>query len=124
MNELDRCRKWIEDALEYSAGTHTFDDIQAEVIAGSMQLWPAPKGCLVTQILEFPRRRLLHVFLGGGNLEQLADMHKDVIVWAKAQGCDGATISGRAGWERAFKSIGWTPLNRTLLLDFDTWAAS
>jgi len=25
--EIKRCRKWIEAALEYSGGTHTFSDV-------------------------------------------------------------------------------------------------
>ena len=123
LSEFDRCRKWIEAALEYNGGCYLFEDIVAEVLANRMQLWPAPKGCLVTQILVFPRKTVLHVLLGGGELEQLAEMHNDVIMWAKAQGCAGATITGRPGWERAFKHIGWTPMHRTLELDFDAWAA-
>ena len=27
VNELERCRPWIEAALEYSGGTHSFEDI-------------------------------------------------------------------------------------------------
>ena len=124
MTVIDDCREWIEAALEYSGGFYEFEDIKSEIIAGNMQLWPAPHGCLVTQILDFPRKRVLHVFLGGGKLEQLAEMHSDVIAWAQAHGCDCATIAGRAGWERAFRDIGWTPIHRTLILDFGSWVAS
>lgn len=124
MDEFERCTPWIEAALEYNGGFYALSDIRAEVESGMMQLWPAPKGCLVTQILTFPRRKVLHILLGGGELEQLADMHKSVIMWATAQGCDCATITGRAGWERAFKHIGWTPSHKTLELDFKAWAKS
>jgi len=27
VNELERCRPWIEAALEYSGGTHEFEDV-------------------------------------------------------------------------------------------------
>ena len=94
-NHLGRCRPWIEAALAYNGGECAFEDVVAGIEAGKMQLWPAPKGCLVTEIVEFPQKKVISVFLGGGDLDQLADMHRDVIAWAKAQGCTGARIIGR-----------------------------
>ena len=120
MTEIDRCRPWIEAALEYSGGTHEFEDIVEGIQSGRMQFWPAPRGCLVTELVAFPKKKTINVFLGGGELEQLRDMHADVIAWAKTQGCSAATISGRAGWARAFKSMGWIPLHTTLMKEFDT----
>ena len=119
MNELERCRPWIEAALEHSGGTHTFEDIVDGLRTGHLQFWPAPKGCLITEIVIFPQKKTINVFLGGGELEQLSDMHEDVIKWAKSQGCTAATINGRAGWVRAFKHLGWTPLHTTLVKEFD-----
>jgi hypothetical protein len=43
MTEMERCRPWIEDALEYSGGTHVFDDVVSGVTSGRMQLWPAAR---------------------------------------------------------------------------------
>lgn len=106
-SQLLRCKPWIEAALAYNGGECAFEDVAAGIEAGKMQLWPAPKGCLVTEIVEFPQKRVISVFLGGGDLDQLADMHRDVITWAKAQGCTGARIIGRRGWVRAFKKYGW-----------------
>lgn len=114
-SELDRCKPWIEAALEYSGGTHIFEDIAQGVTEGRLQLWPAPDGCLVTEIITYPRRRVLNVFLGGGDLERLIDMHDTVAAWGKSQGCATATISGRPGWQRVYKSRGWTPLHTTLI---------
>lgn len=119
MSDFTRCIPWIEAALEYSGGTHTIEDIAHGVAAGRMQFWPAEHGCLVTEIVTFPKKRVLNVFLGGGEFEQLADMHGDVIAWAKTQGCTCATISGRKGWERAFKSRGWQYAFTTLTKEFD-----
>lgn len=110
-SELDRCRPWIEAALEYSGGTHLFEDIVAGVQSGHMQLWPAPDGCLVTEIIVFPRKKVLNVFLGGGDLDRLVDMHDALAAWGRAQDCDAATINGRTGWQRVYKSRGWTPMH-------------
>lgn len=106
-NELERCRKWIEEALEYAGGTHLFEDIVAGIIEGKFQLWPASKSCLVTEISQYPRKRVLNIFLGGGDLDEIKSMQPDVIAWAKAQGCEDLTMTGRLGWTKALKGIGW-----------------
>tara|TARA_B100000575_G_C23143794_1_gene666969 strand:- start:1635 stop:2006 length:372 start_codon:yes stop_codon:yes gene_type:complete len=110
VNELERCKPWIEAALEYSGGTHTFDDVKENIIKGIMQLWPSPRGCIVTEIVIYPRKRVLNVFLAGGELDQILDMDSDVKAWAKAQGCVEARMSGRVGWQKPLKSLGWKPL--------------
>jgi len=120
VNHLIRCKPWIEAALEHSGGTHEWQDIVDGIISGKMQLWPAEKGCLVTELVTYPRKLVLNVFLGGGDLEQLVDMHAAVEDWGKAQGCSGATIIGRAGWERVYKDRGWKRQHVVLAKEFDT----
>lgn len=117
--ELQRCRPWIEAALEYSGGTHSFSDVVQGLVEGRMQLWPAERGCIVTEIVQYPKKKVLHVFLGGGELDQILDMHEDVIRWAKAEGCVGLTMSGRLGWKRPLAKHGWRPILMTYEKDFD-----
>lgn len=105
--ELERCKSWIEAALSYSGGTHDFIDVAEGIYKGTMQLWPTPKGCIVTEIVVYPRKKILNVFLGGGELDQILDMHEDVITWAKAQGCNALSMSGRPGWKKSLESHGW-----------------
>ena len=118
LDELERCREWIEAALEYSGGTHNFDDIVEGLKSGVLQLWPTPRGCIVTEIVLYPRKRVLNVFLGGGELDQILDMHTDVVNWAKAQGCTSLTMSGRAGWKKPLAPHGWKPQHATYVKEF------
>ena len=111
VNELERCRPWIEAALEYSGGTHNFEDVAKGIVEGNMQLWPTPRGCIVTEIVVYPRKKVLNVFLGGGELDQLLDMHNAVTAWAKSYGCEALTITGRFGWKKPLKAHGWKPLH-------------
>jgi hypothetical protein len=113
-NELNRCRPWIEAALEYSGGTHLYQDIVESIVGGQMQFWPAPHGCAVTEIIVFPRKKVFHIFLAGGEKNQIVDMDDSAVVFAKAQGCSGMTIAGRKGWSRVLKSKGWTEAFTTL----------
>lgn len=107
MTELERCRPWIEAALAYSGATHTFADIVAGVTSGHMQLWSGPKGCAVTQIVVYPQKKTLHIFLAGGEMEQLLDMAESAEAWGRSQGCAAMTLSGRLGWQRALRGHGW-----------------
>lgn len=118
-SELERCRPWIEGALEYCGGTHDFEDVCEGIYSGIMQLWPAPKGCIVTEIVVYPKKKVVNVFLGGGDMEQILDMHKDVISWAKEQGCSAATITGRFGWKKPLAKRGWTTLHSSYVKEFE-----
>ena len=105
--ELLRCRGWLQGALDEGGKTHSFIDVAEAVISGNMQLWSAKKGCVVTEIIVYPNKKVLHVFLAGGKLEQITDMQDDVVKWAKAQGCKGMTLAGRKGWKKVFQDDGW-----------------
>lgn len=109
-SELNRCRQWIEDALEYAGGTHSFDDIAAGVLAKKFQLWPNHNSAVVTEIVVYPNTKNLHFFLAGGNLDELKMMRPHIEAWGKSIGCTRVTLAGRKGWERTFlKDEGYTP---------------
>ena len=107
ISELDRCRPWIEDALEYCNAPPSYSDIFQSISEGRMQLWPAPRGCMVTEIVIYPRKKVLNIFLAGGELDQLLDMNSDMNAWAKQQGCTGGTLTGRVGWKKVLEPMGW-----------------
>lgn len=109
-SELNRCRQWIEDALEYSGGSHSFDDIAAGVLAGKFQLWPNHNSAVITEIVVYPKAKDLHFFLAGGNLDELKTMRPHIEAWGKSIGCTRVTLAGRKGWERTFlKDEGYEP---------------
>jgi hypothetical protein len=116
--EILRCRGWIEDALDKGDNTHGFVDVVDGVMSGKMQLWPGEEGCAVTEIVVYPNKKVLHVFLAGGKLEQITNMHNDAVVWAKAQGCEGMTIAGRPGWKKILDKYGWRQQFVTLSKEF------
>jgi hypothetical protein len=116
--ELERCREWIEAALEYCGGTHNFSDTEEGLRSGLMQLWPSPRGCIVTEIVVYPRKKMLNIFLAGGELDQILEMDDSVKDWAKSQGCAAATATGRFGWKKPLKAYGWTPIHASYVKEF------
>jgi len=107
LQELFRCRNWIESALAYSGGTHEYKDIVDGVLSGHMQLWTGESGCAVTEIMVYPKRKILHVFLAAGDMEQILDFEESAIEFGKMNGCDGMSIAGRPGWQKILKKRGW-----------------
>lgn len=118
MTVLEHCRKWINDALAYAGGTHTFDDVAEGILSGRMQLWPAERGCAVTEIVVYPRKRVLHVFLAGGEMGTILDMIDSAVTWGRTQGCTSMTIAGRHGWARVLAKYGYKPVMTVLEKDF------
>lgn len=109
VEQIARCRPWIEAALEYSGGTHDFGDVADAILTARMQLWANERGCAVTEIVVYPKKKVLHVFLAGGDMEQITDMIEAGAAWGKAHGCAGMTMAGRKGWERVLSRHGWRP---------------
>ena len=120
--ELIRCREWIQSALDKGGDTHNFKDVVDGIMKGDFQLWLGANGCAVTEIVVYPNKKVLHVFLAGGDqgqgIEQITDMHDDAMAWSKQQGCDGMTVAGRKGWKKVLKSKGWSEQFTTLIKEF------
>ena len=109
--EFERCKPYIEAALEYTGGTHDIIDIYEGLYKGTMQLWPAEKSCLVTEIINYPKMKVLNIFLGGGDLTEILSMHEDVVRWAKDQNCTALNMTGRFGWKKPLAKHGWKPMH-------------
>lgn len=101
-------REQIENALEYSGGTHLFEDVVEGVKTGKMQMWPHPNGSVaITEVICYPRKKVIHVFLAAGEMDDLLDMIDAAAAWGRSQGCTGMTMAGRHGWSRVLDKHGW-----------------
>jgi hypothetical protein len=118
INELERCRAWIEQAIERSGNLNTWGEIVLGIGDGRMQLWPAERGCIITEIVIYHHTKCLHVFLAGGELDEILQMTENVKEWAKLQGCSFASFDGRFGWQKPLEKIGWKPHSITMHLEF------
>lgn len=112
--ELERCKPWIEAALERSTFTHNFEDIVNSILTQEMQLWSGENGCAVTMITVYPRKKIFHVFLAGGDLDEILEIEKSMVEFAKQNDCDALTLSGRVGWKKVLRDLGWNESFLTL----------
>ena len=105
LDEWDRCSAWLEAALYYSNGTHTIDDVLETVQRGDAQFWHYPDAAVVTEIMDYPQKRVLRYWLAGGNLKTLLKVEPSIRHWSQLWGCVGIEIIGRKGWLRVLKGF-------------------
>ena len=109
LEDWTRCAPWIEAALRYSHGTHGLMDVLADIEANRATLWPFERSCVVTQIAEYPRLKVLIFWLAGGNMIDLLGHEPGIAAWAALQGCSRIGVEGRKGWQREMMKLGYKP---------------
>ncbi len=97
----------IREALEYSHGSYTFDDVCQGVLTGRFHLYPLKNSLLVMEFQQFPQYSIYHAFIASGSLDELMPLHEDIRLAAKVLGAKYASLSGRPGWIKQLKSLGW-----------------
>ncbi len=103
LHHFERCRPFIQAALDRDLGTHTADDVLELLMTAPVQLWPTANAAMVTVVETYPRKKMLRGWLSGGKLEEIVAYEPKIRDWAKRQGCDLIVIGGRKGWLRAFE---------------------
>lgn len=100
-----RVRPMIEKAVAYSAGKYLADDFYDPLLRGDMQLWVNEHSAAMTEILNYPHRRICNIVAcGGGDLGSLARDLEIIEAWARHRGCQGMRIEGRPGWQRILRN--------------------
>jgi len=103
LDDADRCKKWIVDALKYAHNSHTFEQVIEIVKRGDAQLWAFEDSAIVTEIINYPQRRTLRFWLAGGDLETLLEVEPKIRKWSILYNCKAVEIIGRKGWGKVLK---------------------
>lgn len=102
-------KHFVERALAEGAGRLSADDVLEHLRAGGMQLWalvteegePEVVAVLVTEMMQYPSKRVLDLALmGGDHMEEWLDALPVLEEWARGQGIDQIQVHGRRGWKR------------------------
>lgn len=106
----------IADALEFTGGTHTLDDIVAMIVSGRLHWWPLENSFMITEVVSYPQAKHLNVFLAGGDLNEIKLMNEALKNTALTLGCECVILSGRRGWVKALSDIGWKESHTTMFI--------
>lgn len=100
----------FDKALKLGGYTHTRADIAEGIKTGRFQYWGDDDCCLVTEIVEYPRKRVLHLFIAAGKLDKLLDEYlPQVKAFARENGCSSLTSVSRKGFLKRFPAYGFKP---------------
>lgn len=104
-------RVFIEDALAYTDGKYNVTDVLDAIREGMQTLWVVYNeekekaiGCLVTEILAYPRSKALSIFLlGGSDFSEIVTTLDELKDYAAGVQCKTIEFYGREGWEKVLK---------------------
>jgi hypothetical protein len=113
-------KKKLRKALAVAGDTYTLEDLLHEINEGTMQSFAESESWVVTQIVDFPRKRYLEIVFAIGNLADLKKIYPRLEAFARDNLCDGLRAFGRPGWMRQFEidRAGWVETTRTYVKEF------
>jgi hypothetical protein len=98
--------KKLERALQMGHDLYTFDEIMDGIYAGKFQSFAHGDTWCVTRVYDFPRKRVLDIFLVVGNIGEFHILEEQVTEYAKGIGANKMTATGRLGFE-GYLDRGW-----------------
>jgi hypothetical protein len=117
VSEMQRLRPVMERALPYTHRTHELNDLVVIVMQGRARLWTTANSFCIVERVVYPRQVVYHVFLAGGDLDELRGLHEEISAAARADGAEAVTLTGRRGWVKALAAWGWKEEYATMRLD-------
>lgn len=103
-------RRLFDKALAVGGNTHTFEDIEYGLSQGVFQYWGDSECGVLTQIVDYPRTRKLHIFIVAGKYALAVERYlPDLKAFAEEIGASSITAIGRRGFERIVPKIGFKP---------------
>jgi hypothetical protein len=91
----------IEKVLEID-GTHTWEDMREMLCEGQCKIFWNEHGAWITEILVYPRKRTLNVWVVAGEMPEVMELQNDVERYAITMTCDAMTAR-----DARFKDYGW-----------------
>jgi len=93
----------FDRALAHGGGTHTRQDIADGLKSGRFQAWGDDSCLCITEIINYPQKRAVHMFLAAGDLDRLFDVYlPQVKTFAREHDCSAVTSVSRPGFARRY----------------------
>ena len=100
-------------AMGYYLDLYTPNYITEKIADGNMQCFRVDSLIIVTQVEEFPNGKILRIVLvaGNGAKHTLPLAEGFFTRMAEINGCKAILTSGRVGWAKYARKLGWTVFN-------------
>jgi len=106
---LPLIQPWVQQAMDYSAGESTIQDVMQKLSNGLAQCWlhfNSDKELIalsVTEVIQYMRKRSLHVITHtalSNRFDEIGEQHQYLEDFAKENNCDTVVAWCRKGWSR------------------------
>ena len=94
-------------ALDRMGAVYSVNDILAAIAEDRMQGFAEGDSWAVTQVIDYPRARVLDVLVALGDLEACRKLHDRILKYACDNDIGLVQAYGRRGWIEDAKSHGW-----------------
>jgi hypothetical protein len=107
LDNQERLLTRLRKALRVGGNTHELEDVLFGLETGKMQAFWNDGAIVVTEIVQAPARRYLHVFLSAGEKDSVLALDEKLKAFAKDKGCEFGRAFVRPGFEKALQAKGW-----------------
>jgi hypothetical protein len=97
----------LAKALDRMGGVYNVNDILAAIAENRMQGFTDGDSWAVTQVVNYPRARVMDVLAVVGDLEACRRLHDRILDYAARNDITFVQAYGRRGWMPDAKSHGW-----------------
>lgn len=101
-----KMREKLEKVLQMSGDLYTLDDIVALIKEGKMQGFTNGDSWVITQVNDFPRRKVLEIAFVIGYVGDAIGALPEIYEYARKVGATRVTAFGRDGWW-GYHQPGW-----------------
>lgn len=108
----EELRRRVAEALEQGGGIFTPADVRDAIQDGRMQAWTKNDSLVVTEVLAFPRKRILHIVFAVGELDDVLALQPQFEAFGREHDCDKVVMEGRAGWDKILPKEGWSKIEQ------------
>ena len=110
MNEHVYVHK-LNKALDRMGNIYKPSDIARCVDNGDLQCFVDGNSVAITQLNQFPNRRVVDILLAVGDLSDTLAIHDMIVNFAQEQRASLLRAQARPGWWPHAKKLGWRPVN-------------
>lgn len=101
-----RSKPLIVKALKYDE-LYDISDVECKIEDGTFLLWTGKQSAMITEMQQFPRKKICNLLFCGGDFDELVEITKTIEEFCKLSGVDKLFGGGRSGWIRKIKHLGW-----------------
>jgi hypothetical protein len=107
---FDRLWPLLEPAVAEGGDTHSKEDVWREVTTDPQtRFWPGERSAAVTEVLRYPQKEVMNLWLIGGDLDELlTKMLPAAEALARHWGLKEVWGMGRPGWKKPLAPLGYS----------------